>query len=196
MNCASRGPESWLAFKATTQLHTCATGYRYCSGKKHLLNFRCLLLGGKKKSHLWPLKYGRSPRTWSLPNCTGHPRGQKTLSVQGFLHWVMFCLCSDMRSLLCLTFSADDAAGFVPYYLAVIQLPNLVGSVCPKAPPRLLCLSWGLLTGIPRTSFPTSPPLPPHPNTSVRLESSFVSSRIKLHAKDQRRLPLTGSRAP
>lgn len=78
----------------------------------------------KKNSHLWPLTYGRSPRTWSLPSSNGHSRGQKTLSVERFLHWVMFCLCSDMRSPHCLTFSSDNAASFVPHYLAVSQLPN------------------------------------------------------------------------
>lgn len=34
------------------ELHTCATGYWYCSGKKHLLNFRCLLLG-KRRNHTY-----------------------------------------------------------------------------------------------------------------------------------------------
>lgn len=140
-NCASGGPESWLPLTANTELRTCATGYWYCSGKKHLLNFRCLLLGGKKKSHLWLLKYDTSPRTWSLPNCNSHPWGQKTLRVQGFLHWAMFSLCSDMRSPHCWTFSANSVAVFVPYSLAVSQLLNPVGSMCTKAPPRLLSSS-------------------------------------------------------
>ena len=91
-----------------------------------------------KKSHLWLLRYDRSPRTWRLPNCNSHPWGQKTLSVQGFLHWAMFCLCSDMRSPHCWTFSANNVAVFVPYFLAVSQLLNPVGSMCTKAPPRLL----------------------------------------------------------
>lgn len=49
INCASGGAESWLSFKAHTKLHTCATGYWYRSGKKHLLNFRCLLLEKKQQ---------------------------------------------------------------------------------------------------------------------------------------------------
>lgn len=106
-----------------------------------------------------------------------------------------FCLRSDMRSVHCLTFSADNAASFVPYYLAVSQLPNPVGSVCPKGP-RLLCSSCGLFAGIPRASFPISPLLPPYPSSSVRLDSSLVSSRVKLNATDWLRLPLTGRSVP
>lgn len=101
MNCASRGPESWLAFKATTQLHTCATGYRYCSGKKHLLNFRCLLLGEKKKitfmaTQVWQISKDLKPAQlyWSSKR-TENPQCSRIFALSD----VLFVLWHEVTAL-------------------------------------------------------------------------------------------------
>lgn len=113
-NCASRGPESCHPFKANTESHTCATGYWYCRGKVHLLNFRCLLLEKKKKNHI----YGYS----DMADLQGPKASPVVMVIQedrnpsvfrDFCTERCFCLCSDMRSLHCLTFSAENVAGFV-----------------------------------------------------------------------------------